>query len=424
MTEVRRGTDQQGTQKSSIDFSNLSANDLQALEEYLTAQRRSLEGNEGSEADSTMTPSDSESGTPVAQSTEDNLDSRTVVNSPGLDNRRTDPTDTAAPQSAEKPRISRRTLLWGAVVGAGVVGGGITAAVLANQPRQTPTSPASADRTPTPSASDTPRPSPTETGTDPETTPAKSADMVMAETDLNGKNSRFNTLELTDRQRAIDWMLIRLVTEAPQSGPLISGTRYNGKPVRTFAPDVWQRKDLLDYSPVAIAINPDSKERDNREVSAPEILNQLAFAEAAAWGQLQDPPSPALDQNRAANMVSGLFYDPNSAAARDMREQLQRSRDIKLFGPESYAHNNDINGEPSDLLNHTFDKYGNLDYRVINYNIGKGDQYVIVTPVETEFTGIDPEGSGKIVTTKITKWLILKRGPGTENTLGRLTHLS
>lgn len=408
----------QDTGTPGINLENFSDEQLGALQAMLDAARGGRNVPSGPDA---AVSTDNESG-PSINDTVDNPDATPTVVNGSTPDQQTNPTDTAAAQAPEAPRVSRRTLLWG--LGAAVVGGGVVATVLANRPQQAPTGPAPATPRPTPTVSETPQPTPSETTTGPEA----GSQMEMAQELLGIKNAEFNAMPLSLRHRAVDGRYVDIVsgfTDATLYFPYIAGRKPYTEEVGKFA--AAEGKDLYDFNPVDIASLVGLGETtDNRQASAQDILNQLTFARAVAWGQVEAPLTRQLNPNTAANMVSGYYFDPKSSDAQDMIAELQRSKTMRVFGPESYTKPGHVTSSGA-LYTRTFDDpgIGRLDYKVINYNLGNGNLYKIVTPVTTEFTGPDPRGvKGSIATLSITKWLVLKEGTGTEDIYGRLKHFS
>lgn len=319
----------------------------------------------------------------------------------------------------QKPRLSRRGLLIGAgIVGAAGVGGIVANSLFASAGKPS-SSQSSSEDTPTgASTSDTQQPSTPNT----EPVPEKKSQWDKAQDILSEDTATFNTLPLSYRQLAIDGKFCDLVGNYSDPRGRLAypymADRKNPytKTDKKFAGG--EDKDLIEFDPAYIA-----ESSDNKEATAQDILNQLTFAKAAAWGQVKEPMSMRLDRNTAANMVSGYFYEPQSDQAKAMIAEIMDSSAIKIFDSKSYVGAADIISS-SELLVHTFDEHGRLEYKVINYSDGNGRRYQIVTPVETEFTGPDIGGSGEIKTYNITKWLVLREGEGTENTQGHLKHLS
>lgn len=407
----------QDTGTPGINLENFSDEQLGALQAMLDAARGGR--NEPSGPD-TAVSTNNESGPSINDTVDDPDATPTVVNGPTPD-QQTDSTDTAAAQAPEAGRVSRRTLLWGVlgVGGATALGGGL---FFANRPQQAPTGPAPTTPQPTPTVSEIPQPTPSETTTGPEA----GSQMEMAQELLGSKNAEFNAMPLSLRQRAVDGRYVDIVsgfTDETLYLPYIAGRKPYTEEVGKFA--AAEGKDLYDFNPVDIASLVGLGEAsDNKQASAQDILNQLTFAKAVAWGQVETPLTRQLDPNTAANMVSGYYFDPKSSDAQDMIAELQRSKTMKVFGPESYTKPGHVTSSGV-LYTNTFDELGRLDYKVINYNLGNGNLYKIVTPVTTEFTGPDPRGvKGSIATLSITKWLVLKEGTGTEDIYGRLKHFS
>lgn len=405
MTEVRPDTEQQqdsDPKKPSIDPTEVTPELFAQFQAFLAQQAAQSEGTDA------VTPE-----TPTQESTPTSEVTLTETQ-----------THTEAPEKDQGKGFSRKAIALTLSIVAGVAATVWGATAFANRSSSGPiaTASAPANPTPAPTTTETQQPTPSETATTPEGT----SQMEMAQELLGSENAEFNAMPLSLRQRAVDGRyndIVSAFTDETLSYPYIAGMSPYTEGVGKFAAP--EGKDLFDFNPVNIASLVNGGEApDNAQASAQDILNQLTFARAAAWGQVETPMTRQLDQNTAANMVSGYFYDPKSRGAQDMIAELERSKTIKIFGPESYTKPDHVTNS-SVLRTHTFDGLGNLPYKVINYNLGDGKLYKIVTPVTTEFTGPDPRGvKGDIVTLSITKWLVLQEGTGTEDINGRLKHIS
>lgn len=348
------------------------------------------------------------------------------------------PEEVPGEESERTPFWTRRRKIGGAVIAgvslltAGVIAGarafGGDSAVAT--PQTLPSASAPVTPGPQPSSVETSTPTPSASETEVAPTPstvkpvgkdAKTGQTYLSETE----GSDLNALKLSTRQKAVDWGNLLTIIDPDQ------GTLYNSSNPRDSEASVFNQKDnreLYESNPMYIAYNNSEKNAETSveeyldDASGQDLLDCYISAKAVVMGQLANPSDPSdntLNVPLAENMLNGIFYDPNSKAAKAMRAELQTSGQAKFFNGDDRLSPDSTSKR---VLTHDFGK-GQVPYIAVNYSDQDGDHYLIFTAVKTEFEGndvIDPKTEKEYT---IIKPLVVAAGDGTVDLTGHLNNL-
>lgn len=337
-------------------------------------------------------------------------------------------------QKSEKeprPPMPRRKffgILGGAVAAAAGVG---TVAYVANRPKQqvttTPVDDESSDTNTSPSAPTTP-----------EAQKTLESDQDAADKLIARDHTDFIDPEQTsrkDQQLAVDGVMAKEMLGGAETDPYIQLTfdKETGETIADKSPLAAAAKRAMDNKQ-RVANGQEPLERPTPQDilddlgGAQAILDQVLFQYNNVFGQIVSADDREhLDQNKGANMISGLYYDPKGPEAKWLKETLvDNQTSIDHYGTKYRWIVQDDEGKGASDRVRTHDFYGNgeqLPYIVINFkNESKDTRHVVLTPVETTFTGQDPYGGlNDLMTFEITKWLIVAEGDGMENIDGKLS---
>lgn len=315
-----------------------------------------------------------------------------------------------SPRSERTARkVSRRTLIFGAL-GIGALAGGGTLLATRKKPETVAAAPAASAKPSTvesPSASASP--------SAPETGSTAESDLAFADSLIALDHKVFLDPKETGRrqqQLGVDGVYLRqLYADDENQGAIFNQETFDittGETILAKSPMDMETRRVADSIKNGTTLEARTPEDIYYALTPRGVLDQVQFQYANLYGQ-RDGDINKLDKNKASNMIAGLYYDTTSPEAkRWLRIVNNRTDTAPMRAKDRWEIENGSESIQRDTFNGE-----QLDYVVLNYEGEEGKQHVFLTPVESTITGPNPFGEKTdIQTYTIVKWLIVKEGNG------------